>query len=985
MLSGRGLRVICVARSLWAMRAAIAVAVCWFAGAATMWAGNPRWVTGPPYFTTTGLPVVWYTNQPLYFTDPGDLSSSVDHAAADAIVAAAAAVWNVPTASLVLGYGGALDEHVSEANAFASESGVIFPADVQSSNYAAKQIAVIYDTDGSVTDLLLGNGASDPSGCRQNAVTESVDSIVPAGFIQHAVLVLNGLCTGPDPEQQMQMQYQLMRAFGRVLGLGWSQTNDNVFTDSPAPTNNQALNWPIMHPIDIVCGPYSYQCLPQPFTLRMDDLSALAELYFIPQGQAALGKTDSLNDANQIYGVLQFPTGQGMQGVNVVVRRWAAVTDASGQEGWYSVSSVTGFLYRRLHGNPVTGTDTSETGSMGTTSGDDEGYYELTRIAILNDGYGYQNVLIDTEPVNPLYTGQYSVGPYLANTVNPSGSDVEIVGTGLFGYSQTPIGLSTVGPASSCDTGADGTEAAPAAVASSGWWTGLLCADGHTAWATFAVKGNRSYTIEVTAEDEQGFVSTQKATPVIGIWNATDALGSLPGIAAAGEAFNGEASGMTTLGSQSTQPNQLRIAIADQRGAGRPDFNYQARVLYADALAPASVAAAGGTVTITGMGFRTGNSVTVNGVEATVLSWSATSIVATVPSLSALGSSTGLVADVEVDDLSTGGSTVMMQALTYGTPVPVLNLLSAPSGTVIVSQVASVPFAVQMLGADGVTPVANQPIVFTATGGMVQFGACGAGSCTVMTNALGIASTTVTPLTTGAIVLSAVGSAGTQAASFTAVVQLRTATPVQATEYLAEGATVVWTPQITLTDNTASTAGVLVNWQTSSGPIVLSPIQTQASAQGIAETVATTGPLAAGAEAVATGCAWTSVCASFMAYGVAASDLRLVVTSGANQTVNASSTLVPVVLLVTDTASHPVAGAVVQVYQTVNEWEATCPARGPCPIAPVYASSSSSAVSDANGMITVTPQQLSGVAGVTNIAAATGTQGFVSLALQEQP
>ncbi len=175
--------------------------------------GNPRWVTGYPYFNHDGIPIVWYTNQPLYFTDPGDLSSSVNHAAADALVAAASAVWNVPTASLVLAQGGALDEHVSGANAFASTNGVIFPADVQSSNYAAKQIAVIYDSDGSVTDLLLGNGASDPSGCRQNAVTESVDSIVPAGFIQHAVLVLNGRCTGADPEQQTEMQYQLMRAF----------------------------------------------------------------------------------------------------------------------------------------------------------------------------------------------------------------------------------------------------------------------------------------------------------------------------------------------------------------------------------------------------------------------------------------------------------------------------------------------------------------------------------------------------------------------------------------------------------------------------------------------------------------------------------------------------------------------------------------------------------------------------------------------------
>ena len=152
---------------------------------------------------------------------------------------------------------------------------------------------------------------------------------------------------------QTQMQYQLMRAFGRVLGLGWSQTNDNVFTGSPAPTFNQALNWPIMHPIDIVCGPYTFQCLPQPFTLRPDDLSELASLYFIAQGQAPPGKTDSLFNANLLYGQLQFPTGQGMQGVNTVGRRWAQLTDPSEEEGWYTVSSVTGSRFRRLQGNPV--------------------------------------------------------------------------------------------------------------------------------------------------------------------------------------------------------------------------------------------------------------------------------------------------------------------------------------------------------------------------------------------------------------------------------------------------------------------------------------------------------------------------------------------------------------------------------------------------------------------------------------------------------
>jgi hypothetical protein len=80
-------------------------------------------------------------------------------------------------------------------------------------------------------------------------------------------------------------------------------------------------------------------------------------LYFIPQGEAVSGQVDSLYESNHIYGSLVFPTGQGMQGVNVIARRWAQYTNASQQEGWYSVSSVSGFLYRRVHGNPVTGTD----------------------------------------------------------------------------------------------------------------------------------------------------------------------------------------------------------------------------------------------------------------------------------------------------------------------------------------------------------------------------------------------------------------------------------------------------------------------------------------------------------------------------------------------------------------------------------------------------------------------------------------------------
>src|SRR5271163_2381607 len=95
----------------WSRSRPRAARLCWLLllllpGCGNARAAGPRWVPGSAYFSTSRQAVVWYTNAPLYFTDPGDLSASVTHAAADALVAAAAAVWNVPTSLLVLGQGG---------------------------------------------------------------------------------------------------------------------------------------------------------------------------------------------------------------------------------------------------------------------------------------------------------------------------------------------------------------------------------------------------------------------------------------------------------------------------------------------------------------------------------------------------------------------------------------------------------------------------------------------------------------------------------------------------------------------------------------------------------------------------------------------------------------------------------------------------------------------------------------------------------------
>jgi hypothetical protein len=965
-------------------------------GAVAAFASGPRWITGPPYFTApAGTPVVWFTTQPLYFTDPGDLSASVNHAAADALVAAAAGVWNVPTSAMVLANGGALDEHVSTANAYLGSSGPVFPADVQSSNYAAMQIAVIYDSDGSVTDLLLGGGASSPSECRQNAVTESVDSITPAGFLQHAILVLNGRCTGPAPEQQLQMQYQLERAFGRILGIGWSQTNDNVFTGTPQPTNNQALHWPIMHPIDIVCGAYTYQCLPQPFTLRDDDVSAISQLYpSIPPGNPtapppAPGKIWTYTQASVVNGTVTFPTGEGMQGVNVVVERqqggWSI------PEAWYDTSSVSGYEFQQNAGNPVTGAGSGIAASMGATDLQWEGYYNLAWIPDI-DPAGAQNgamyVVVTTEPINPLYIGAHSVGPYAMGAVEPSGAPeshlLNQYALGPYTYS----GAADIGnfapndAASNCDTGSDGVESSPLPVAANGWWTGVLCAHGHTAWSSVSLQAGRTASIEVTALDESGLATTAKAMPLIGVWAASDATGTPPTVAATPSAFNTISLGTTATSLTATQPESLRFVVADARGDGRPDFAYSARVLYADSVQPSTTSMNGGQITIHGMGFRAGNTVTVNGVSAVVSSWTASTIVAVAPLATAFRTLPAGPVNVAVGDLSTGATTVMTAALTYANIAPdVMTLVSAPAGVVAAGAPAPTPFAVQVFLGDGVTPVVGLPVTFTASPAGVQFGACAATPCVVLTDATGLASTLMTPTTFGTFTLQATAVGATQTAAFNAVT--RSIAAVQPIEYIAAGATVTWNPQVGATQNGAPVAGVTVNW--SATGMTLSPASTLTDSAGIAQTVAVSGPLAAGAQASAKACAWTTVCTTVIAMAVDPSAWRLTVVSGAGQSVSSSTLFAAVVVRVTDAGGNPVAGAPAAIHQTVDAAEMSCPTRGPCPIAPRLAASTATAVSDANGLVSIAPMQLAATAEVTNIAVAAGTQGFVSLSLQQQP
>jgi hypothetical protein len=976
-------------RLAWIRGVALSCCMAWAVGAA--WAGGPRFISGTSGFTTAGLPMGWYTSQPMYFTDPGDLSATVTHAQADAMVAAAAAVWNIPTANVTLTQGGELAEHVvadgSSPNATFNGTAVVWPADVEATNYQAVQIPVIYDSDGSVIDLLLGSGASTPGpfGCPQNGVVESVDQFGSNATIQHAVIVLNGLCVGSDPNQLTQMQYQLTRMFGRVLGLAWSQLNDSVFTGTSEVTTEEMALWPLMHPIDILCGTYTYQCITNPFTLRPDDISALSALY--PVLVSAGGKTQSSAHTISVGGVVNFPTGQGMELVNVLIMR-NEVGLEGGFEPYPILSSTTGYLFQQNGGSAVNGTETAVENGGAETSGDEGGW----TAAYLAAPSGTDVVFPVTETINPLYFGEFAVGPYQRPVISMSGtSTLNSTRTGSVGGGvgvTIPQGGTA---ASSCATGSDGTQTSPVTFSATGWWSGRLCATGHTSWWKQTVNANTSWTIEATALDEAGAGTVQKAQPVIGVWNTADPTGTLPTVASQVTALNSLSLGTTQLRMPAaTSASALRIAIADQFGAGRPDFAYTGRILYASGVLPTTVGLAGGQVTVTGMGFAAGNEVLVNGVAATVSSWTDNQIVATVPSMTTVGAVSGTAVDVEVFDPSTGGFTDIGGALTYSAETKdVVALVSVPSA-LETGLVAATPFAVRVYEADGVTPAAGASVSFTVAGsggGAAVATGCGPGTgCVVNTDSTGLAATPLMGVAAGSVTVSGTEMSGGSSVKAT----IADTNPVQvvtigaATQYLAAGAAGSWTVSLTATQDGAAAAGVPVAWSTSAAGFTLTPSTGVTAANGTESVVAAVGSIVRGANVV-TGCAWTTVCASWTVEGVVASQWAIAVSSGGGQGVVVGVAPSAVVFLVTDGAGHALPGATVNVYQTAYAWEGVCGLRGACASAPVLKATRSAAVSDGNGLVQVTPMVVPGVPQVVRIAAATGTKGFATASVTVVP
>ncbi|WP_446745583.1 IPT/TIG domain-containing protein [Silvibacterium acidisoli] len=959
---------------------ALVALLCLIAGR-DAYAGGTRWTAGSSYFSASakGVPIVWAGGSVRFFLDQGALSTTETSAQASAMVIAAANVWNaVTTAEVQIAYAGTLSEDVSglnvtNANGVLSEPADILPADT------ARPVAVIYDADGSVIDALYGQGASNAARCDQNGVMVTVDNFSTAGNIVHATMIVNGLCSTTAAGLAV-LPYQLVRGFGQVLGLDWSQVNEAMFLDNQISTAGLA-GWPVMHPIERLCNATGLTCLPNGTTLRLDDIAALNRAYPVTSANlgAIAGKVLTAANTVSVKGTVQFKRGQGMQGVNVVLTPFIPGTDLPDLR--YTVSAVSGAAFQGQAGNPVTGMTDAQGNALNRFGTDDEtmeGFFDLSGIP-LPAGETTASYQLSLEAIDPLYVGASSVGPYTSSQVTPSGTMPTLSLSGLTAGSNLTQNIVIENSADASDSADDGIETQPANLSPSGQWTSRLSGYGHTSWLQWHVHANRVFTVEAMTFDDSSRPTIEKAEPVLGIWNATDATQDPPATATA-EPFNGLETGLTTLPVTTLSEGEVRLAVSDFRGDGRPDYLYGGRVLYADAVAPARLGSGGGPIVIAGLGFRVGNTVTVGGVAATVTGIDPTEITAIAPP------SNGVTGDVvvEVRDPQSWGVAMIPDGLSYDAQTgDALAIVTAPQNTVAMD--VPLPFTVQARGSDGMTPAAGVTVSYTVTQGQAALG-CGQATCEITTAGDGTATVMVQATTAVLAQVTASLTNGARIlAEFTGGVppSISAVTP---NLYVAIGGAATWQPQGLVLSHGAPAANEMVSWTSASSRITTLSNTSTSGASGIVTQQVQVSSLAAGDVIPVNAClAESGSCAQFNVTAVHTETALLVPESGTNQEAVLPQGLAPVTIKVTDAVGHPMAGAPVTFYETLEGWTPACAQYGPCPTPPVLQQQTLQGMSVADGTVSFTPLSIPGQPSRLFVTAVTGSSSSLTFELQQYP
>ena len=932
----------------------LAIAALLICLATTSRAAGPAFVAGSGYNPgVEGQALTWAGGSVKYFTDQGSLSPILTNAQANVLVAGAFNTWtSLPGVALTATQAGELAEDVNGSNIETNGDGVVTaPADI-APNATGTPVGIVYDFDGTVTDALLGQGAGSLSDCFTNAVYGGPDNFSAAGNIVHSLVVINGICAATSA-QLPDVQYRLIRVLGRTLGMGWSQANLNVLTRNPIPTYADFAGFPVMHFADpISCVPISI-CYPNPGVPAMDDIDSLAQLYPISVNPQPSGG---------IYGGVYFTDTSGnalqpMQGVNVVARLMVAGVPSR----QYVASSVSGFSFCGNAGNIIDGY-LDGTGlpydRWGSNDPSLEGYFNLGQLMIPT-GQNIAEYQLTVEALDPNWS--LGVEPYAPTQVMPSGSFAPVVVTITNGTNVERDILMLQDEIAQTHPGSGSTYVTPAALPQGGSWGSWISGYGSTDWFEFTAQANRTASVSVIALDESGQPTETKLLPVIGIWELSDESGN-PAPASTPSAFNTVTFGLSRLDAQFGVSETYRVGVADFRGDGRPDYFYQANLLYSDTVTPARLSLAGGVTTLNGTGFSQGLQVTVAGNNGTTLSASASQIQVAAPAAPLDGTAT-----IQVTNPVTGSFSQMTGALTYGAAATDLLLLLQGSETATpVGAAAANPIRVRAVAADGVTPVSGATIAWSLTStppNSLQFSVCnGASSCSVLSDEVGESSSAVTPTTTGqstitiALAPASYSPPQTQQATVLATsttLDLVALTPIR---WVAQGATIAVPLTIEALNLGSPMPNVTVNFVITQGTAVLSAGSATTNSSGFATVTAQLTNQNAAVQVSACVAPNNAPCQTFTLFSTPSSLWKLETVSGSSQFVLTAQTFQPLVMRVTDgsLAANPVMGVNV-TFQTTLARVPDSDAGGNDGMPIILGSSQAQVATTQNGLASIMP------------------------------
>ncbi len=319
---------------------------------------------GPLAVTREGLPFRWDPTRPITYTlDQGPLGPLSPEQAA-ALVEQAFGAWaSVPTARLRFQMAGFTSTDVTGANALGFLNQIIR----QCREQGLCTNPVIFDSDGSVMDALIGSGSH-----ARLAAWAAPLTMTDREILQGIILINGRFATTLD-----RLRGILTHEVGHFLGLDHSQLNTEAAFDSD-PTNDQTV--PTMFPLFT-----SRFRVEEWATLHLDDRAAISSLYPAPDFDRTTGT---------IRGRIRYADGHGFMGANVIARR---VEDPQ----LTAVSTISGYR----HIGTVPKEDKSfRLGYVGSDDPDLLGYYELR-------GLPPGTYTVEIEPIDPRFTAAARVGP----------------------------------------------------------------------------------------------------------------------------------------------------------------------------------------------------------------------------------------------------------------------------------------------------------------------------------------------------------------------------------------------------------------------------------------------------------------------------------------------------------------------------------------------------------------------------------------------